>query len=281
MIVFLNGAFVPEEQAVVSVFDRSFCYGDGLFETILVANGKMFRWAEHMDRLERSATVLQLSLPSSREEMFRAAQELIVRNALTEAVLRLQVSRGTGPRGYAPTGAEQSMVVMTLHPAPPRNLAIPVGCKLTVCSMRIAAHDPLAGLKSCSRLLQVLAATEARARQADEALLVNTDGDVTEGSTSNLFWIEGGTVCTPPLSTGALAGVTRGVLREICATLGLPWREKNIDPEQLRETAGVFLSVSTRGVVEAESLDGETLHRSPLTKRLQEQLEKLIVRECG
>ena len=280
MIVFLNGEFVPEEQAVVSVFDRSFRYGDGLFEALLVANGKLFRWAEHAARMKRSAEFLQLSLPYSHEEMQRAAQELIARNGLADAVLRLQVSRGTGPRGYAPTGEEKPVVVMSLHPAPARNLANPAGCKLTVCSTRVAANDPLAGLKSCSRLLQVLAAAEARARQADEALLVNTDGHVAEGSTSNVFWIDGATVCTPPLSTGALPGVTRGVLLEICAALKLPWQETRLRPDQLRETEGVFLSVSTRGVVEVESLDGVILRRSPLTQRLKEELEKLIAREC-
>ena len=280
MIVFLNGEFVPEEKAVVSVFDRSFRYGDGLFEALLVVNGKMFRWAEHAARMERSAEFLQLSIPYSREEMCRIAQELIERNGLPDAVLRLQVSRGTGPRSYAPTGEEKPVVVMSLHPAPARNPASPVGCKLTVCSMRVATNDPLAGLKSCSRLLQVLAATEARARQADEALLVNTDGHVTEGSTSNVFWIDGGTVCTPPLTTGALPGVTRAVLLEICAALNLPWQETRLRPDQLRETDGVFLSVSTRGVVEAGSLDGTALRRSPLTPRLRDELEKLIAREC-
>ncbi len=280
MIVFLNGAFIPEAQAVVSVFDRSFRYGDGLFETILVANGKMFRWAEHAARLERSAAWLQLRLPYSREEMFRAAQELIARNGLTDAVLRLQVSRGVGPRGYAPTGEENPLIVMTLHPAPVRRALAAVRWKLTVCSARVAANDPLAGHKSCSRLLQVLAASEARARQADEALLVNTDGHVTEGSTSNVFWIEGVAVCTPPFSTGALPGVTRGVIREICDSIGLPWREKNIRPDQLKETDGVFLSLSTRGVVEAESIDGQALHGSPVTERLREKLEELITREC-
>lgn len=281
MIVFLNDAFVPEEQAVVSIFDRSFRYGDGLFETLLVANGKLFRWAEHAARLEGSAEALSIPLPHGRAELFQLAHELITRNAIAEGLLRLQVSRGVGPRGYAPTGGEKTTVVMTLHPLAPRNALPAAGWKLTVCSLRVAADDLLAKHKSCNRLLQVLAASEASARHADEALLVNTNGDVAEGSTSNVFWIEGGTVCTPPLATGALRGVTRGVILEICATLGVPRKEKNIRPDQLAETDGVVLSLTSRGVVEATSIDGKPLRRSSVTSRLQTELEERIARECG
>ena len=204
MIVFLNGAFVPEEQAVVSVFDRSFRYGDGLFETILVANGRLFRWAEHAARLEHSAAALKFPLPHRREELFQFATDLIARNALGDGVLRLQVSRGIGPRGYAATGGEKPTVIMSLHPAPPRSALPATRWKLTICSVRIAADDLLTKHKSCNRLLQVLAATEARDRLADESLLVNTGGDVTEGSTSNVFWIEGSTVCTRATSRRSL-----------------------------------------------------------------------------
>ena len=162
MIVFLNGEFVSEEQAVVSIFDRSFRYGDGLFEAVLVAAGKLFRWAQHAARLERSAEFLKIALPFSRADLFRFANELIAINKMPDAVLRIQLSRGVGPRGYAPTGEEKPFIVMTLHPTSPRDAL--VQWKLTVCSFRVAANDPLPNHKTCSRLLQVLAATEARER---------------------------------------------------------------------------------------------------------------------
>jgi len=168
-------------------------------------------------------------------------------------------------------------MVMTMHPAPAQNTA---RWKLTICSVRVAANDPLAGLKSCSRLLQVLAASEARARQVDEAILVNTNGEITEGSTSNVFWIEDGVVCTPPLSAGVLPGVTRGVIVEICNTLGIPHREKSISPNQLAQVDGVFLSLTSRGVVEAESIDGKALGQSLVTGQLQKKVKEWIAREC-
>src|SRR5688572_11008677 len=98
MIAFLNGEFVPEERAVVSVFDRGFRYGDGLFEAILAVNGKWFRWPHHADRLERSAHFLKITLPFSRADLYRFANELLARNETSEAVLRIQLSRGVGPR---------------------------------------------------------------------------------------------------------------------------------------------------------------------------------------
>lgn len=280
MIVFLQDRFLPEEEATVSIHDRSFRYGDGLFETALVHQGKLFRWPQHFARLERSANFLQIPLPCSGAEFSRHAQQLITLNERPEAVLRLQVSRGVGPRGYAPSGEEKPLVVMTLHPAPARTAPADGGWKLGVSSFRIPAHDTLAGHKTCSRLLQVVAATEARARGVDEALLVNTEGTVTEGSASNLFWIADGTVCTPPLGDGALPGVTRAVVLELCAALGVPHAERTIRPEQLPETDGVFLSLSSRGLVEAIALEGSSLHRSLLTTRLQEEFENLLAREC-
>lgn len=280
MMVFLQGNFVPEEQAVVSIFDRCFRYGDGLFEAVLVSNGRMFRWPQHLTRLERGAEFLRIRVPHSRNELFAFAGELIARNGMRDAVLRLQLSRGVGPRGYAPTGEEQPLVLMTLHPATARETPRRAW-KLTLSSLRVAAHDPLTNHKTCSRLLQVVAAVEARERGTDECLIVNTNGEVIEGSTSNVFWIERATVCTPPLAEGILPGVTRAAILECCGALGLRCEERVVRPEQLAQADGVFLSLTSRGVVEAESIDGQALRRSPITKQLQEQMDTVLAAECG
>jgi aminodeoxychorismate lyase len=279
MMAFVNGSWLPEDRAVVSIFDRSFRYGDGLFEAILLVNGKPFRWPQHAARLECSASFLKMPMPYSQQELLKFARELASRNQTKDAILRIQLSRGVGPRGYAPSGEEQSLVVMTLHPAPSRTAVLQ--WKLAVSSLRVAAHDPLTNHKTCSRLLQVVAATEARERGADECLLLNSDGEITEGGSSNLFWINQGTVCTPPLTVGALPGVTRAVILECCRTLAIPQREENIRPEQLREAEGVFLSLTSRGIVEAASIDAYPLLRSPLTQRLRSEMERLIATECS
>src|SRR5689334_20578438 len=120
MIVFLNGQFVPETQAVVPVNDRGFLYGDGLFETVRVVNGRPFRLAEHLERLARGADFLKIRCPFRPEQLQEYAAQLIEQNRLFESVLRLTLTRGPGERGYAPPANGRPTVVMTLHPAPPR-----------------------------------------------------------------------------------------------------------------------------------------------------------------
>src|ERR1700722_14960787 len=118
MIVFFNGEFVAEEKAVVSVFDRSFQFGDGLFETMRVYRGKPFRWLDHIERLKRGAEFLKIQLPFAEKELNRHALELIERNQMQEALLRIGLSRGVGKRGYSPKGADKPTIVLSLHPAP-------------------------------------------------------------------------------------------------------------------------------------------------------------------
>jgi aminodeoxychorismate lyase len=281
MIAFVQGEFIPEERAVVSIFDRAFRYGDALFEAVLVFNGKMFRWPQHFQRLERSAQFLKITFPYSADELLAFARELISQNKLADCVLRFQLSRGTGPRGYAPSGEEKPLVVMSLHPAPSRESLRGVTWKLTVSSFRIPAGDLLTGHKTCNRLLHVCAAAEARDRGADESLIVNTNNEVTEGGTSNVFWIDRGMVCTTPLNGSVLPGVTRATVLEVCDTVGISRAERTVQPEQLPAMDGVFLSFTSRGIVEAESLDGKPLRRSPLTTRLRQEFETLLARECS
>ena len=277
MIVFLNGQFVPEEQAMVSVFDRSFLYGDGLFETMRVANGKPFRWWDHMERLRKGGDFLNIKIPFACKSLEKFAAELITRNQMPEALLRLTVSRGVGPRGYSPKGATRPVLVMTLHPLP----AAPAhgkGWKLHTASLRLPAGEKLAQFKTANKLAQVLARAEADAAGVDEAVLLNTDGFVVEGASSNLFWVEAGTICTPPLASGILAGVTRAVTVELCGSLALPVVECEISAEGLRGAAGVFVTLSSFGVVECAALDGALLARSPLVEKLRCVYDQMLLR---
>jgi branched-subunit amino acid aminotransferase/4-amino-4-deoxychorismate lyase len=150
-----------------------------------------------------------------------------------------------------------------------------------VASFRVAASDRVVQHKTASRLLNVLAAAEARERGADNALFVNTDGHVTEGTSSNVFWIENGKVFTPPISAGLLPGVTRAIVFELCAELGLDVKERTTTVESLFESEGVFLTFTTRGVVEVTTLDKQSLRTSPLTKILAEKYRALVRGECA
>ncbi len=275
MIAFLNGQFVPEEDAKISIFDRGFLYGDGLFEVTRIFQGRPFRWKDHYARLQQGAAFLKIRVPFSDTEMREHIAELIKRNNLPEALLRLTLSRGAGMRGYSPRGADHPTLAMTLHPAPDAEGQPPPVWKVVTASFRLPAGEALAQYKTCNKLAQVLARAEADAQGADEALLLNTDGEVVEGSSSNLFWIANETVNTPPLAAGILAGVTRLVVAEICRKTGVPLRESRVKPAELRRADGVFLSLSSWGIVEVGWLDGEPVRRSPLAQRLRHEYAEM------
>jgi branched-chain amino acid aminotransferase len=268
MIVFLNGAFVPEEQAKVSVFDRSFLYGDGLFETMRVYNRKPFRWDQHLKRLTRGAEFLGITLPFKPQELRDFLDELLAKNQMPAAIIRIMLSRGVGVRGYSPAGANRPLLVMSAHEGPGPDPATPPRWKLRTSSSRIPADEPLAQFKTCNKLPQVLARAEAEAAKAQEALLLNTKGFVVEAASSNLFWIRQETVFTPPIASGILAGVTRAIVLEICQGFGIPCREANLSGDELLQTDGIFLSLSSVGIAEAVALDEKPLRQSPLTQRL-------------
>jgi aminodeoxychorismate lyase len=275
-IVFLNGRFVPEAQATVSVFDRGFLYGDGLFETLHVFRGQPFRWPEHIERLRRGAVFLKIKIPYPPDDLRQFARELIEHNQLPESLLRISLSRGVGLRGYSPKGADQPTLVMSVHPAPETTGQPPPVWRVITAASRLPANEPLAEFKTSNKLPQILARAEADAAGADEALLLNTNGEVVEAASSNLFWVEEAGVCTPPLNSGILAGVTRLVVLEICQTLGLPVRETGVTPAELLCTQGIFLSLSSWGIIEIGSLDGHDVPRSPLTAQIREAYDALI-----
>ena len=194
---------------------------------------------------------------------------------MPDAILRLTLSRGVGLRGYSPRGADQPVLVMSLHPAPLADPLHPPQWRLITASFRLPAGEALAQYKTCNKLPQILARAEADAAGADEALLLNTDGLVAEAASSNLFWFDHDVVCTPPLQAGALAGVTRGVVLKLCAQLGFTTRAGGVRPEELRGAAGVFLTLSTFGAVEAVTLDGVELARAPHLEAIRTGYENL------
>ena len=276
MIVYLDGQFVPEAVALIPVSDRAFLLGDGLFETVLVQGGRPFLWEHHWRRLLGGAHFLRLKLPLDESRLRAVILELIARNQLPSAILRLTVSRGSGGRGYSLRGADQPRIVMTLHPPALAPGATAPPWRLVTSSLRVPTGAALAGCKTLNKLPNILARAEAEAAGADEALLLNTDGDVAEAAAANIFWITGDSVCTPALASGVLGGVTRYVVLNLCRALQIPAGEARSTPEQLHACDGVFLTLSTLGIVEAITLDGRPLRRSPVVAALQEAYQRLL-----
>ena len=275
MLVFLNGQFLPDAQAVVPVSDRSFLLGDGLFETMRVVGGKPFRFAQHLERMARGADFLKIKPPFAPKELEKFARRLIEENNLTDAILRVTLSRGPGGRGYAFNGECHPTLVMTLHAAPPDHST---EWSLVTSSFRIPAADPLSSFKTTSRVLNVLARAEAVEKSADEALLINTNGEVAETAGGNLFWVYQDIICTVPTGRGVLPGITRAVVLEICQSLGLQVNKRVIKPEALRNSAGIFVTQSALGIVPVSVFDGEPVAPSPLVDQIAQAYNEMLMK---
>jgi len=280
MIVFLSGNFLPEADAVVPINDRGFLLGDGLFETMRVAGGKPFRFAQHLERLSRGADFLKIKLPFTPKEIQKFATQLIAKNKISEAVLRVTLTRGAGTRGYSPKGADQPTLAMTLHPLPPATTEH-VSWNLVTSALRIPAGDTLSSFKTTSKVLNVLARAEAEERGADEALLLNTNGEVAETAGGNIFWVYQDKICTVPTGRGVLPGITRAVVLEICQSFGLETNKRVIKPEHLRNAQGIFITQSALGIVPVSSFDGQAVTPSPLVDQIASAYNEMLLRESA
>jgi len=179
-------------------------------------------------------------------------------------------------RGYSPKGANHHTLMLSLHAAPLVSSTTPTRWRAIISSIRLPANEVLAQAKTANKLAQIMARMEAEAAGVEEALLINSDGCVTEASSSNLFWIRDGVVETPPLASGALPGVTRSFILEICAGHAIAARESNILPGELLQADGAFLSLSSLGVVELTELDGKRLKVSPLVDKIRAECLKAM-----
>jgi branched-chain amino acid aminotransferase len=278
-LVYLNGRLVAESEATVSVFDRGFLYGDGLFETLRIAHGRPFRWDAHWERFDAGLRVLRLKCPETSDSLRTAAVALAAANHRDDAVLRLAISRGCGPRGYSPRGAGPPTLVMSVSPHPGGSRTEPLQWRVATSGIPLPPATPISGFKGASKLLQVVARAEAEEAGADEALMLDARGDALEGTSGNLFWFRDGTLNTPPIRAGVLPGIGRRVIQELAGQVAIPWREGTCSPSDLRTSDGAFLSISTQGLVEIVSLDGHPLPRSPGAIRLWRAYEALVDRE--
>ncbi|MGA4579933.1 aminotransferase class IV [Limisphaera sp. VF-2] len=275
MMVYWNGRIVPAEQACVSVMDRGFLFGDGVFETVRLTGGRPFLWKEHWARWQAGASFLGIQIPVSEESLRAGILALVEANQIEEGVLRLTLSRGPGPRGYSPRGAGPPTLVMTVHPIPPGAEA---RATWRVCTsrVRLAGADPLSRFKTCNRLLQVLARAEADAAGLDEAILLDSHGCVIEGSSCNVFWVKSDRLVTPGPEQGALPGVTRGWVMAEARARGWEVVEATAPAEEVWEADGVFVTLSTRGIVEVTEWDGRPLRRWPGVAELWGLYEKAL-----
>lgn len=243
-VVFINRCFVPENRASLSVFDRGLLYGDGLFETVRICNGKFFRLAAHLRRLYQGLKVLGIRIPSTRAEMEIFTREVAISNRINEGFARIVVTRGEGFLGFSPRGSALPQVVICARERPVSVRSSEIW-KLTFARRPIV---PLP-LKSLSYLPHVLAKKEAEEEGFHEALLVNPEGHVVEATGSNVFLICKGELVTPPLSVGCLPGITRAELIKLARREGWKVHERHVTPAEARRAEGIFLTNSLLEIV--------------------------------
>ena len=265
-VAFLNGDFFLTSMAQIPAGDRGFLYGDGLYETIRVHDARPFLWEWHMMRFTDSAVSLGITQPQTTESLLGNVNELIRRNSMSESVIRIALSRGVGERGYGVTGEEQPTLLITQH-SPPTTPAQPLSLVNT--SARVAIGDPLAKVKSANKLGSILAKRDAVDQGADDGLILNSDGNVTETSSANLFWMEGGTLHTPPVSDSVLPGVTRRLVIELASALGQTVREESVASDRLQQADAVFVTSAATGVIAVGQVNGCAIGTHPLVYQLQ------------
>lgn len=273
--VYINGTLVPRPEAHISVSDHGFLYGYGLFETMRAYHSEIFLLERHLARISKSAESIGVNLAGI--DLSRACRDTLAANRLQSARVRLTVSHGDADDFPWQEVESRPTVVITVreyHPYSPQ--VYDRGFRAGISSFGRSRYASLGSVKSTSYLINVLARREATLKGLDEALLLNEDGNITECSTSNIFFVESSGLVTPPLESGILPGITRGLVMEIAGTLGLSVKEENITTADLRHFSGAFLTSSMMEIMPLVAVvkrDGEVIdvgsgEPGAVTKRL-------------
>ena len=245
LLVYIDGAFYPKSEAKISVYDHGLLYGDGVFEGIRAYGGSVFKLKEHIDRLFRSAHAIKLTIPLTKQGLIDAVLETLRRNNLRDAYIRPLVTRGFGDIGVDPRKCPKTSIVIITEPLLPAfgGEAQEKGISAIITWIRRDRVDATSHeIKSMNYLNSMLAKLEAFDAGADEAIMLDTRGFVSEAPTSNLFIVKKGEVATPPPTAGILCGITRATVMEIASKLGFRVTERDITPSELISADEVFLT---------------------------------------
>ena len=279
-LVYIDGELVPKSQAKISVFDHGFLYGDGVFESIMVFNGVAFKLKEHIDRLYDSAKAICLDIPMSKEEMIKTIVETVRVNGFKDAYIRVLVTRGVGDLGLDPRKCPKPTVIIIVDKIKLfRDEAWSQGVTAIISSVRRDRVDATTHeIKSMNYLNSILAKLEANAVGADEAIMLDERGFVSEGATDNIFIVKNGVIYTPPRTSGILPGITRNRVMKLAEELGYKVVEKDITPAELLTADEVFLTGTAAGIVPVVKIAGRVIgdgKPGPITRRLMEKFKEI------
>jgi len=269
---FLNGTLTSSSSAQISVTDRSYLFGDGLFETILVQNGKPCYLNEHLNRLRLSTAFFAYDLPSA-EELAGAMQAVIDANALESGSMRLTVSPRESQGLLAKTNSPLNILITIRRGRPYREELYEHGFTVIIAqTTRRNEHSPLSRHKTTNFADSILAKREAKLCGSDEAILLNAAGRLTEAAVANLFLVINGAVLTPPVADGVLPGIIREKVLGLCSDLNIPAREQTLTPKDLEEAEEAFLTNSLLGVMPVRKIQNVNFI-AKVTRRIAAVLE--------
>ena len=279
--VYINGLFSPLKNAKVSILDRGFCYGDGLFETLRASNGQIFYIEQHIDRLFDSLQQVLIELPMTRLELTKAVKETLARNKYKNAIIRLMVTRGdTESNIQIDSKIHQNMVINIRPFTPLPKVAYKKGIRVMLFQERANLVNGLSlRLKSCNYLSNILIKEFSNKKNYTEGVVVDPDFGVTEGTTSNIFIVEQGQIKTPPLSPYVLAGITRQVVLEIARDHKIPFTEEKLTADELIYADEVFITNSCIEIVPVTQVNSNFIGlKKPgiLTRFIHEEFLKCV-----
>lgn len=282
-LVYVDGKFTVKSKAAVSVFDHGLLYGDGVFEGIRAYDGSVFRLMDHIDRLYDSARSIRLEVSLTKQEMTEAVLETLRKNQLRDAYIRLVVTRGAGDPGVDPSLCKSPTIFIIAEPMAsvlgPRE---PKVVKLIVSSIRRDSVDATSHeVKSLNYMNSILAKIEANGAGADDAILLDRRGFVSEASVTNIFVVKNRKVATPSSAAGILHGITRGRLIGLCSDLGMDVEQRDVTPFELATADEVFLVGTKTEIVAVGSISGGKVGEGgvgQITRRLYQEFSKIVRR---
>jgi branched-chain amino acid aminotransferase len=282
MKIFVNERIYDQEKAALSVLDRGLLYGDGLFETMRSHKGKVLMLDKHLDRLYCSSEIIGIKIGRDRKYIKYIIHKLLKVNKLKDARIRLSVTRGKGRIGLdATTVKEQGIIIIAkkLEPYPERFYK--KGAALYTASTRRNEKSKTSGVKTLNYMDNILARIEAQREGADDALLLNTSGMVAESAVSNIFMVKKKDLITPAVDSGALPGITRGIVLSFAEELGLKPIQRHVKPEELKKARETFLTNTLMEVMPVTKIDEKKIgtgRPGPVTKSIHKHYRSKILK---
>ena len=261
MKIYIDGKYCDEKNAKISVFDHGLLYGDGIFEGIRAYNGRVFKLKEHIDRLFYSAKAILLDIPISHAEMMKAVVNTCRKNKLRDCYIRLVVTRGIGTLGLNPNRCKRGSVIIIADKIQvyPKEMYDNGMAIVTVATTRNLHSALNPAIKSLNYLNNILAKIEANIAGVEEAIMLNSEGFVAECTADNIFILKGGKMYTPPLSAGALYGITRGVVMDMAQEAGIPVSEPNLTRYDVFNADECFLTGTGAELIPVTKVDGRVI----------------------